>query len=377
MRWEKVPVIPFFTDNTAAFVHEPPRDAFATAGGCSDHVRVQVTTNADALDREQQLGVVKPITALVAEAAGDPSPAQRTWVALGEAVPGGGASRVMPTPMMRSCSRCEACWPRREREQPMSLEFDVFVVDLKPIPSAVPGFEDATWPPSTSTLISDDGEGLLVDCLVTKQEGQALATWVKSHGGELRYVYITHPHADHFFGLTEVLAAFPAARAVALAESIPAMEEQFSPGYMRVWNGFFPDQLTDVPVAPAPLDGTTLQIGGSTATVVPLGTTDTGHSTVLLVPGLSLVVSGDVVYNQTHMWLARSTPETRANWAKALDAVAALGADTLIAGHRNPQAPDDDARRQVDESRRYLADFEAARGSRHRRRDPGTTEGSS
>lgn len=89
MSWEKVPVIPFFTDNTAAFVHELPRDSFATAGGSSDHVRVQVTTNAGALDRDQQLGVVKDITALVAQAAGDPSLADRTWVSLTEAVPGG------------------------------------------------------------------------------------------------------------------------------------------------------------------------------------------------------------------------------------------------------------------------------------------------
>jgi hypothetical protein len=73
-----------------------------------------------------------------------------------------------------------------------------------------------------------------------------------------------------------------------------------------------------------------------------------------------LVVSGDVVYNRTHMWLSGSTPETRAGWARALDAVAALEAGTLIAGHRHPQAADDDARRQIGESRRYLADFEAA-----------------
>jgi phenylpyruvate tautomerase PptA (4-oxalocrotonate tautomerase family) len=89
MRWEKVPAIPFFTDNTAAFVHELPAAAISTAGGSSDHVRVQVTTNAGALDRDQQLGVVKDITALVAEAAGDPSLAERTWVSLTEAVPGG------------------------------------------------------------------------------------------------------------------------------------------------------------------------------------------------------------------------------------------------------------------------------------------------
>ena len=246
----------------------------------------------------------------------------------------------------------------------MSLDFDVFVVDPKPIPSGVPGFEEAvgpaTWPPSTSTLISDDDGALLVDCLITQQEGRKLAAWVKSLGREPGYVYITHPHADHFLGLPEILAAFPDARPVALAESIAAMEEQISPGYMQVWGGFFPGQLTAKPVAPEPLAGTTIPVGGSAATVIPVGTTDTGHSSVVHVPGLSLVVSGDAVYNQTHMWLSGSTPDSRANWLKALDAVAALEAETVIAGHRDPHAPDDDARRQVGQCRRYIADFEAA-----------------
>ncbi|MFI9761399.1 4-oxalocrotonate tautomerase family protein [Streptomyces sp. NPDC051963] len=82
-------LVPFFTDNTAAFVHELDGDAFATAGGSNDHVRVTVTTNAGALNREQQLGLVKEISELVAKAAGDASLAERTWVALTEAVPGG------------------------------------------------------------------------------------------------------------------------------------------------------------------------------------------------------------------------------------------------------------------------------------------------
>jgi hypothetical protein len=74
----------------------------------------------------------------------------------------------------------------------MSLDFDVFVVDPKPIPSAVPGFEEAvgpaTWPPTTSTLIMDDDGALLVDGLITEQEGRELATWVKSHDCEPGYV---------------------------------------------------------------------------------------------------------------------------------------------------------------------------------------------
>jgi glyoxylase-like metal-dependent hydrolase (beta-lactamase superfamily II) len=246
----------------------------------------------------------------------------------------------------------------------MSLDFDVFVVDPKPIPSAVSGFEEAvgaaTWPPTTSTLIMDDDGALLVDCLITEQEGRELATWVKSHDCEPGYVYITHPHADHFLGLTEILAVFPQARPVALAGSIPAMQEQTSPAYMQVWGGFFPGQLTANPVSPEPLAGTTIPIGGSTSTVIPVGTTDTGHSSVVHVPGLSLVVSGDAVYNQTHMWLAGSNTDSRASCARALEAVAALEADTLIAGHRNPPAANDDAHRQIEKSRRYLADFEKA-----------------
>src|SRR5580693_8511603 len=157
----------------------------------------------------------------------------------------------------------------------MSLDFDVFVVNPKPIPSAVPGFEEAvgpaTWPPSTSTLISDDGGALLVDCLITKHEGRELAAWVKSHGREPGYVYITHPHADHFLGLPEIMAAFPDIRPVALAESIPAMEEQVSPGYMQVWRGFFPGQLTSAPVVPAALPGRTVPIGGSEAALIAVG----------------------------------------------------------------------------------------------------------
>jgi glyoxylase-like metal-dependent hydrolase (beta-lactamase superfamily II) len=246
----------------------------------------------------------------------------------------------------------------------MSLAFDVFTVEPKPIPSAVPGFQEAvgqaTWPPSTSTLISGDGGAVLIDCLITQREARELATWVKAHDCELDHVYVTHPHADHFLGLAEILAAFPAATPVALAESIPAMAEQISPAYLQVWGRFFPDQLTDQPILPTPLAGTTIPIGGATATVFPVGATDTGHSTVVLVPDLGLVVSGDVVYNQTHMWLAGSTPDSRASWARALDTVSGLAADTIIAGHRNPLAADDDANRQIGECQRYLADFEAA-----------------
>ncbi|HEY0246660.1 MAG TPA: hypothetical protein VGC45_00225 [Gryllotalpicola sp.] len=86
---EQVPDIPMFRENTAAFVHELPSGSFASVDGAADHVRVQVLTNAGALDRDKQLAVVSRLTELVAAAAGDASLAQRTWVLLTEAAPGG------------------------------------------------------------------------------------------------------------------------------------------------------------------------------------------------------------------------------------------------------------------------------------------------
>jgi phenylpyruvate tautomerase PptA (4-oxalocrotonate tautomerase family) len=89
MTIEQVPDIPMFRKNTAAFVHELPPSALSNVDGDSTYVRVQVLTNAGALDRDRQLAVVSRLTALVVDAAGDPSLAERTWFLLTEAPDGG------------------------------------------------------------------------------------------------------------------------------------------------------------------------------------------------------------------------------------------------------------------------------------------------
>jgi phenylpyruvate tautomerase PptA (4-oxalocrotonate tautomerase family) len=86
---EGVPNIPMFRNNTAAFVHELPAAALSNVEGASNYVRVQVLTNAGALDRDKQLETVKRFTELIAKAAADESLAGRTWVLLTEAPEGG------------------------------------------------------------------------------------------------------------------------------------------------------------------------------------------------------------------------------------------------------------------------------------------------
>ena len=89
MRWEHVPDLALFRNNTAAFVHELPAGAISNVAGEGDYVRVQVLTPAGVLNRDKQLGVVSELTAIVASAAGDSSLSERTWVLITESPEGG------------------------------------------------------------------------------------------------------------------------------------------------------------------------------------------------------------------------------------------------------------------------------------------------
>src|ERR1700691_865447 len=68
MTIEQVPDIPMFRQNTAGFVHDLPEGSLSNVDGETNHVRVQVLTNAGALDRDKQLAVVEQVTDLVARA---------------------------------------------------------------------------------------------------------------------------------------------------------------------------------------------------------------------------------------------------------------------------------------------------------------------
>src|SRR5205807_10436620 len=73
MRWEQVPEIPLFSDNTAAFIHDLPTEAIANAAGAGNYIRVHVLTPVNVLDRDNPPGVVTALTEIVADASGETS----------------------------------------------------------------------------------------------------------------------------------------------------------------------------------------------------------------------------------------------------------------------------------------------------------------
>ena len=111
MRWEKVPDLPLFRKNTAAFVHDLPTGSISNVDGDENYVRVQVLTPAGVLGREKQLGVVRELTAIVAAAPGGPHP-PRTNLGLDHRVSRWwmGGSAGMRTPDLTSPKRRGVSW---------------------------------------------------------------------------------------------------------------------------------------------------------------------------------------------------------------------------------------------------------------------------
>jgi glyoxylase-like metal-dependent hydrolase (beta-lactamase superfamily II) len=225
-----------------------------------------------------------------------------------------------------------------------------------------PGREDLAWVTNTVTLIYGERDAVLVDTFLSEQHSRELVDWVADSGKNLTTIYLTHGHGDHYFGLQSLLDRFPNARAIATRSVVEAIREQIRPAFIKsFWEPRFPGQIPKRLVAPEVLEGDTFALEGEALKVLELGHTDTSHSTGLHVPSLGLVVSGDAVYNNTHLFLGEYRDETGQDWLLALDMIEALHPRAVVAGHGVTDP--DSSPRHIEETRRYLRDFIRARAS--------------
>ena len=238
------------------------------------------------------------------------------------------------------------------------LRWDVFVTPGIPIVmrDMPPGVKEARFQAMASTLIHGVRDAVLVDAFMTVEQANALADWVAAKRKNLTTVYITHGHGDHWFGVGTLLERFPHARAVATPEVVKVMRSNVSPEILGFWKASFPGLIPDRLVIAEELEGNVLDLEGQELAAVALGHTDTDHTTCLHVPSTGLVVAGDAAYNDVHLYLVESNPQTRREWIAALDTIESLEPRAVVASHKRPE--NDDSPRIIEETRRYIRDFD-------------------
>jgi glyoxylase-like metal-dependent hydrolase (beta-lactamase superfamily II) len=247
--------------------------------------------------------------------------------------------------------------PPETGQAPAPLEYHVLTTTRPGLSRDLPpGYESLAWVANSATLIHGKRDAVLVDTFLTIDHGVKLADEVAASGKNLTYIYVTHGHGDHFFGINELKRRFPDARAVATASVVEQMATQFEPEIMDgIFRRGFPGQIPDDPGIAESLDGGSIELEGHPLIPIATGHTDTANTTSLHVPSIGLIAAGDVVYNGIHPYLAENDGQTLLEWIDALDKLDALEPRAVVAGHKIPDHNDDP--RNIAETRQYLRDF--------------------
>lgn len=238
-----------------------------------------------------------------------------------------------------------------------NLKYDVLNNRRNGVTRGVPeDTKDLQWVSNTSTLIYGDEEAVLVDTYMTKTANEQLIDWIKEHHANLKYIYLTHAHADHFFGAGMIKVAFPGSEIISTRNTADGIPSVMTPANIAgTWEKLFPGNLPSPIVGTDHIikDGFTLE--DHKIEIIEDGFTDTHDTTSLWVPDIKLLVAGDATYNGIHAYMQETTLNARNNWIKDNEYFKTLNPKFVVAGHKNPDNDDDPA--IIDKTIKYISDF--------------------
>jgi glyoxylase-like metal-dependent hydrolase (beta-lactamase superfamily II) len=211
----------------------------------------------------------------------------------------------------------------------------------------------------TSTIIFGQRDAVLIDAQFTRADARRLADRIRALERNLTTVYVTHGHPDHYWGFSTLAEDFPGARFVTAPE-VAGVIEATQAAKVALWKPLLGDEVPDDPLRPRVLDGDAIDLEGTEIKILHLGQGDVGASTVVWIPPLSTLVSGDLAYSGTHLWLAETGPAERREWIANLERLAEMTQRRVIAGHQAPGARSDWRHVLLAETRDYIAAFDAA-----------------
>jgi glyoxylase-like metal-dependent hydrolase (beta-lactamase superfamily II) len=214
--------------------------------------------------------------------------------------------------------------------------------------------DDQFW--TNSVVIEGVHEVMLVDAQLTKANAERVLHELKKTNKPLSLIYITHEHADHFLGLEVFREAFPRARIIATSEVVGRIHRVYQEKIDK-WKQLLGPGATTHVVPIEPFDDDTIPFENSDIVLLKHIQGDTAENTMLWIPGQTILVGGDVVFNDMHVYTAETDSQTRQKWLDSLNTIRALKPSVVIPGHSKAGAPLD-ASTAVDFTKTYLLAFE-------------------
>src|SRR5580704_14556185 len=214
--------------------------------------------------------------------------------------------------------------------------------------------DDQFW--TNSVIIEGEHEVMLVDAQLTKTNAERVLEGIKETKKPLSIIYITHAHADHFLGLEVFKEAYPGVRIIATSTVVDRINMVYQEKVDK-WKKILGSGATSHVVAIEKFDGNFINFESSEMEVLKNIQGDTDENTMLWIPGQRILIAGDVLFNNMHVYTAETDSKARGKWLNSLQEIRELKPSVVIPGHSRVGAPLD-ASTATDFTEHYLLVFE-------------------
>jgi glyoxylase-like metal-dependent hydrolase (beta-lactamase superfamily II) len=210
--------------------------------------------------------------------------------------------------------------------------------------------DDKFW--TNSVIIEGEHEVMLVDAQLTKTSAEKVLQEINATKKPLSIIYVTHEHADHFLGLEVFKEAYPGVRIIANSAVTDRINKVYQERIDK-WKKILGTGATSQVVAIEKFDGNFIEFEGAKIEVLKNIRGDTDENTMLWIPGQRILIAGDVLFNDMHVYTAEADSKARGKWLNSLQRIRELKPSVVIPGHSKVGALLD-ASTAVDFTENYL-----------------------
>jgi glyoxylase-like metal-dependent hydrolase (beta-lactamase superfamily II) len=214
--------------------------------------------------------------------------------------------------------------------------------------------DDQFW--ANSVIIEGAREVMLVDAQLTKTSAERVLQEIRETKKPLSIIYATHEHADHFLGLEVFKEAYPRVRIIGNSAVVDRINKVYQEKLDK-WKQLLGAAATSHVVAIEKFDGNFIKFESSQIEVRKNVQGDTDQNTMLWIPEQRILVAGDVLFNDMHVYTAETDTDARGKWLNSLNKIRELKPAVVIPGHSKVGAPLD-ASTAIDFTENYLLVFE-------------------
>jgi glyoxylase-like metal-dependent hydrolase (beta-lactamase superfamily II) len=214
--------------------------------------------------------------------------------------------------------------------------------------------DDQFW--ANSVIIEGTREVMLVDAQLTKTSAEKVLQEIRETKKPLSIIYVTHEHADHFLGLEVFKEAYPGVRIIANSAVTDRINKVYQEKVDK-WKKILGSGATSQVVAIEKVDGNFIEFENSKIELLKDVQGDTDENTVLWIPGQRILIAGDVLFNNMHVYTAETDSKARGKWLNSINKIRELKPSVVIPGHSKVGAPLD-ASSAIDFTENYLLVFE-------------------